>query len=732
MLDCEDIYSAAATFRDTCLLADGSVLSEGQLWTAANGAELVAEFIDQPDEGDRTFEEKLRDQLDSASSGAKQLAAEMLWLMMLFPSNYRQATKRDLVQRVWQWSGATLDPTHKALAPFVHGIGSGGPGYNNFRPFELMLVIRFTVAWKALSGAEQSRLLGDGWQFAAWFDTLPDAQSRQFRHMLLHLLFPTEFERCSSANDKRRIERAFLPLVAAAGTLGKSDTPFERDRRLKAIRLALQAQHPGKEIDFYTTPEVREKWDPEAAQALVKEEGPGYEVAPLVSSHRVWLIGAGEGGTLWPDFRDRGEITIGWEELGDLSQYPSLEAVRLAMGKVYDNHNSINNALACDEFAREMKIGDEVYVKQGWHRILAHGTVTGDYTHDPKRAEQCNVRKVRWDKVHDWRLSAAFRLPTKTLTDITTYTPLLAFLREQGTVEGISPPPRRPYGADDIMRDAFLPRDSVQAILASLERRKNIILQGPPGVGKSFLARRIAYALIGEEAPSNVESVQFHQSYAYDDFMQGWRPGNGSFELRDGVFHRFCRNAQGVPDEKFVFIIDEINRGNLSKIFGELMFLVEADKRGPAHALTLTNGSRPGDAFFVPENVYLVGLMNTADRSLAMVDYALRRRFAFHDLRPALDSAAFAAHLQSKGVDAGTLGRIRENVARVNKEILDDHKNLGAGYAIGHSYFCPLAAVPDPGAWYEQVVREELVPLLTEYWFDDPVRVKRCTDLLLA
>lgn len=728
LADRSDIYEAVSMWRDTCLRSDGAIFTKRGLWTAPNVAILVKHFIDQPDEGERTFDEKLKDQLEGASPDAIRLAAELLWLMMLFPSNYKKETKREMVRGVWAWSGEQLDPDHPAFRPFANGIGSGGPGFNNFRPFELELVIRFVGAWKALSRGSQAELLADGWKFAEWFDELPGAKTRQIRHMILHLLFPEDFERCASAGDKKRIEKAFLGKISADKPLRPSENPLERDRRLSAIRKVLEKEMPGSEIDFYSHPAVHAVWDP--SETAPPPDNPVTEVAP--ADKRVWLIGAGEGAGLWPQFRSNGEIAIGWDEIGDLGQYKSQDDVRKAMQNVYElNWNPINNSLACAEFALEMKEGDEVYVKQGWQRILAHGVITGKYRRDASRAEYCNLRAVKWLREHDWRLPAALRLPTKTLTDISNYAPLLAFLRGQLLAGASTEQASKAYTTEDITRDAFLSQASVDGILASLRRRKNVILQGPPGVGKSFLARRIAYALIGREAPDNVQGIQFHQSYSYEDFIQGWRPlEQGGFQLREGVFYEFCRTAQEIPDEPFVFIIDEINRGNLSKIFGELMYLIEADKRGPSHALRLTYALSPKDAFFVPPNVHVIGLMNTADRSLAMVDYALRRRFAFHDLRPELDSPAFEAHLSTRGVDSGTISRIRKNVAAVNERILADHKNLGPGFAIGHSYFCPIAPVTNAGSWYASIVEEELLPLLAEYWFDEPKQVETCRALL--
>lgn len=277
--------------------------------------------------------------------------------------------------------------------------------------------------------------------------------------------------------------------------------------------------------------------------------------------------------------------------------------------------------------------------------------------------------------------------------------------------------PQKPFSKADALKNLFLSEAEFDDILSLLRYKKNIILQGPPGVGKSFIAKQIAFALMEAKDDERVEMIQFHQAYAYEDFMQGLRPNeDGKFALKNGVFYEFCKKAQRNP-APHMFIIDEINRGNLSKIFGELMLLIEPDKRGSEFAMKLTYS--PDETFYVPENLYVIGLMNTADRSLAMVDYALRRRFVFMTLEPKFHSEKFKEYLDQQGVSEELIDRICVHLTTLNQHIAED-PNLGKGFCIGHSFFCPN---PDQQSrdtdWYERIVKYEIQPLLEEYWFDN-------------
>lgn len=274
----------------------------------------------------------------------------------------------------------------------------------------------------------------------------------------------------------------------------------------------------------------------------------------------------------------------------------------------------------------------------------------------------------------------------------------------------------------------FISEKKFNEIVALLSRKKNVILEGAPGVGKTFLARKVAYQLMGEAKDENIEMVQFHQSYSYEDFVQGIRPmANGEFKPRDGVFYEFCAKAQTNPKEKFVFIIDEINRGNLSKILGELMMLIEANKRSPKYAIKLTYSDPFDEKFYVPDNVYILGCMNTADRSLAIVDYALRRRFAFYPIEPEFGKT-FYEFLAQK-FDKDFVDDICKRVGNVN-ELIHQHPSLGAGMEIGHSYFCDLEDTDDAETWWQNICKYELVPYLREICFDDEDLLKELCKML--
>lgn len=276
------------------------------------------------------------------------------------------------------------------------------------------------------------------------------------------------------------------------------------------------------------------------------------------------------------------------------------------------------------------------------------------------------------------------------------------------------------YTKSDFLDEVYMIEKRYENLVAVLRNKKNIILQGAPGVGKTFAARRLAWSMMGEQDDSRIEFVQFHQNYSYEDFMMGYKPVEDGFELKYGIFYRFCQKAANQPDKEFFFIIDEINRGNMSKIFGELLMLIEKDYRGTKATLAYN-----GLSFSVPKNLYIIGMMNTADRSLAMIDYALRRRFSFFEVEPGFDSEGFI-HYQN-GLNNETLNELISKVKDLNHEIALD-KSLGKGFCIGHSYFCGRDICTDE--WMHSIVDYDILPMLSEYWFDDPNKLQRWENIL--
>ncbi len=268
-----------------------------------------------------------------------------------------------------------------------------------------------------------------------------------------------------------------------------------------------------------------------------------------------------------------------------------------------------------------------------------------------------------------------------------------------------------PYWDEDFLREVYMKKEDYEQLKGLLLRKKNLILQGAPGVGKTFAAKRLAYAIIGEKNKDRVKMVQFHQNYSYEDFVLGYKPNeNGGFELKEGIFYQFCKKAAADKDNEYFFIIDEINRGNLSKIFGELLMMIEKDYRN-----TTVQMSYADRRFAVPSNVYLIGMMNTADRSLAMIDYALRRRFSFYEMKPAFENPVFKYDIIKK--HDSHLDNLVKALMELNRVIADDD-SLGTGFCIGHSYLCDLGDDYDLGS----IVEYDIIPMLREYWFDNNER----------
>ena len=566
----EQILAAAEHWKHRCLLGERSVFTDQSLWTREHFEELHALFVGNPDESDVSFQEKLERQLAPGSPDAKCLWTEMTWVYRLIqrPQAMKPANKRTQMGEIWNWSGRHFPENHELLNDRVLGAGivKTGTAYNTLAWMEFRFFIVAMRRWFSLERSECESLLEDPWEFASWLDAGDYAAGRMFRHAIVFLLFPNEFEPIVSNSGKKKI----VSRLHQGDRVDKSNA-LAVDRALLAVRQRFEGEYPDQELHFYLPP-LKELWQGPASPKPPKKSKTVREKSP-----------------------------------------------------------------------------------------------------NPYQAD-----------------------------------------------------PTAPYTPTDAHQDLFIPPALFTRLLTSIKSRKNLILQGPPGTGKTFIARRIAWCLIGRKDNEPTEMVQFHQSYAYEDFVQGYRPTDeGGFELKDGVFHRFCKRARAKPDTPHVFIIDEVNRGNLSRIFGELLMLIEADKRSEDYAVALIYSDK---RFHVPENVYILGMMNTADRSLALVDYALRRRFAFETLEPAYGTeygrTAFEDFLTAKGADPDLVTRISDRMGKLNETIRSD-KELGRGFQIGHSYFVPGKGDEPSDGWYKHIVDTQIAPLLREYWFDAPDDVEK-------
>ena len=430
--------------------------------------------------------------------------------------------------------------------------------------------------------------------------------------------------------------------------------------------------------------------------------------------------------TSWMECQQKEIMVLGMDDIGDYSQYDSKESLRQELISTYDNSTSRKNqALMAWNFANKLAINDVIFAKRS-NTLVGKGIVTGDYIFDDSRQEYKNIRTVKWLQIGEWEHPG--KSVAKRLTDITPYTDYIEKLITIFTPDELDDVDTQPevdypeYSSADFLSDVYMSEQDYETLVNVLKMKKNIILQGAPGVGKTFTAKRLAYSIIGSKNPDRVQMIQFHQSYSYEDFIEGYRPTENGFTIKKGSFYKFCKLAEDDDENDYFFIIDEINRGNLSKIFGELFMLIEKDKRGIELQLLYSD-----ENFSVPPNVYIIGMMNTADRSLAMLDYALRRRFSFFTMKPGFNTIGFQTYQDSLKSDA--FKKLISCIKQLNSKIAADI-SLGEGFCIGHSYFCGLTAKTATVQTLTSIIEYELIPLLKEYWFDEPEKIIDWSDRL--
>jgi len=667
------IIDAAQLWVKKCLIEDGSIFANKQLWTSKHLDELNRYFVQRPDAGDGSFYEKLQTQLNEASAGAKQLMAEILWALFLFPSNISATTKRDSLMKVWGWSGESLDPKHPMLAEAVlDGIGSGGMGINNHRWRELVYMIGMASQLKALNQATRQQAFSDYDHFLAWVERVPQDGERQFRQMLRYFLFPERVERMSSNNDRKKILLAMG--IASRKELNKW-TDRQIDDALLGKRRELEAQFGTAELDFYTPP-LREMWMAEGEsidssisevtrQDGIAESNGDYYVAPAKPRNMI-LYGPPGTGKTW---RLQQMFTAYTDQPADVDR----NTWELNLVAKHGWRAVIVAALA--ELGQSSKVSD----------IAIHPLVLAKAK---QRERQNSFRSTLWGYLQE-----------HTPPHVTTVSTAIR---------------RQPYVfSKNETSDWSLLSDWRTADPEADELAK--VWKSGPGSSQSPVKR---YRI-----------VTFHPSYSYEDFVVGLRPvmvddGEDSprsgFRMVDGAFKQICAQAKADPGKRYALFIDEINRANIAKVFGELITLLEVDKRarydkggtligGLEVQLPGTEISDDGDhQFGVPANLDVYGTMNTADRSIALLDIALRRRFEFEEMGPKYEILAHKVD----GIDLGKLLRsINDRL-----EFLADRDRL-----IGHAYFTHVKSLDDLRSCF----KFQVIPLLQEYFFDDWSRVQQ-------
>tara|TARA_Y100001960_G_C14744779_1_gene865018 strand:+ start:156 stop:2168 length:2013 start_codon:yes stop_codon:yes gene_type:complete len=455
-----------------------------------------------------------------------------------------------------------------------------------------------------------------------------------------------------------------------------------------------------------------------------------------------WIIGSGAKGKNWENFKKYNFVSLGYDQydIGDLNDYRTKNEIKNAVLKNLDGQDNPSNAiLAFHQFShyirkniyKRLNKGHHLYVRNSGNNIVGVGEVIENYKYY-ENFENLNagkhIVKVKWlslDRNYD--MKKMYRKTLTNIRDLDLYKSLQTFYLGEdsmSTDKAMQQNSYLDYSIDNLLKGTFFKQEIFQQYIDGLNHRKNIIIQGPPGVGKTFIADRLAKFISQDE--KNVTKIVFHENYSYEEFIMGIRPNeDGVFKLQKGIFYDICDDAYKNPDKKYVLVIDEINRANITKVFGELLVGIESDKREKEKIKLAYNKKE----FTIPSNIYIIGLMNTADRSIKVVDYALRRRFAFYTLSPDF-GIGFREFLKDKNIESNYINRIVDAMEAINTEIEEEDYELGSGYCIGHSYFCPSETVEDSEFWYKRIIDTQIKPLLQEYYFDNLDKANNLISLL--
>jgi len=693
-------YALARRWCDESLRNGASLIRPDAITLVPEiSAELERRISLAPDTSAGTFVEKLAGQLDGASQEVHLLLADLLIVHLLASRNIGLEKKIELIDAVGAMAPEPFTVPEEMYGALRLGPVNAGIGFLTNRFWIVSFMIRFAVRWSALSDEENARLLDDPWLMKGFVADVPGQRDQVQRNALLFLLFPDTFEDIVSDKHKRRIVEAHVDVAG--------DDP-DLDRRLVAARTALEPRF-GKDFNWYQPP-VRPTWD------AVNASGPASRAGEPTADHdRAWIVRMKRDGRREViDAIARGDCRIFWQI--DVPPGSSLAEIRRAFVEANPDigvHLLGNHVGQVHRFITQMRIGDHVLAPDGAELYI--GTVASDARYEDGEW----VRDMNWsngaEPVERDGVSPALYSRLRTLltvseiSDLAGELALLAHVADDPEdvpleIASAAVPRASLRSMDtDTAHDLHLDRAWLQEIVELLARKRQLIFFGPPGTGKTWLAERLAEYLTDE--PSHYRLVQFHPSYAYEDFVEGFRPvvdpeGAMTYELKPGPLRQLADEARANPGEPYLLIVDEINRGNLAKIFGELYYLLEYRER----SIVLQYGTGVDDEFSLPENLFLIGTMNTADRSIALVDAAIRRRFGFVEFSPSEPPVAdlLRTWLRRQGRD--------DRPARLLDEL---NRRLGdRDQAIGPSYLMKQDSNDDAGL--ERIWRYEIMPLLVE------------------
>ncbi|MEN0586915.1 MULTISPECIES: AAA family ATPase [unclassified Kosakonia] len=785
----EQILSAASEWRKYCLIDGGSLFSDKKLWNSQYLAEIECDVVNSQLELEGNFMHRLKEQLASVSAEAKQLTAEMLWLLFLCPSNISARTKRDQIIEIWALSGEPLNADHPALKDAVLcGVGSAGTGFNTLRAREFAYLTNVIKALLMLTSSEREARLSDGFAFAEWLSAIPENASRQFRHMLLFMLFPDVFERIFSNNDRRTIIRAFKPQY-------KGDfSAVAMDRVLLEIRHEQEEIQNREQLDFYVPPlsqmwqeqPVRHwlmTWNPrnwqwESLSSAIQKtrdgdfhrEGWSCNNSNVKVGDTAWLMRVGENpkgifavGTVvsepyedkhWNADKASNDETcrfvdIDFSRIMDVTTEPFITEERLnVLNQDKQNWFPQQSGIA-------IRTDSANHLQKLWLSIVDGSSekITGSLLSQPEnliffgppgtgKTYELNLLKAKY--VSESQTLTREQWLGEQLSDKAWYEVIFIALVDMGGKSKVAQIAAHEYvlskakaqgrmnSLNSTIWATLQTHTSEESTTVKYARRvppylfdkiDNSFWVTLPEAQEEFteliaLSRQLKQQPAVSETIKRYEFVTFHQAYSYEDFVEGIRPELDeesrelSYSPKDGVFRRICQHAEADPGHRYAIFIDEINRGNVAKIFGELITLIEPDKRingDKGMRITLPYSREP---FGVPANLDIYGTMNTADRSIALLDTALRRRFRFKELMP--DSTQIAGEDGAGNIvdDDGRQINLRKLLDAMNKRI---RFLLSRDLMLGHAYLCSVTNLTQLKA----VFLNQFIPLLQEYFYED-------------